>query len=129
MFAIFSDIQDNRAAFDAYLDRPKIKQFLREYVSLKEDIDANDLWQRLQNVEFGGYEVSGSYITQAMVEDAYSSALALTLQDERYVTAQSASNYKLNYIVGRNMQPYADFLRERSLHSTPTIEKHNTLDI
>lgn len=129
IFAKLSDMQDNRAAFDALLERPKIQQFLREYVSLKEEIDADGLWKKLQSAEFGGYEVSGSYITQAMVEDAYGSSLALTLQDERYVTAQSASNHKLKYIVGRNMQPYAEFLRVRSLTNAPRIERSNSLDI
>lgn len=129
MFAILSNIQGHRPAFDSCLERPKIKQFLREYVSLKDAINVDHLWERLQNIEFGGYEVSGSYITQAMVEDSYSSALALTLQDERYVTAQSASNHKLHYIVGRNMQAYARFLHERQLHRTPGNEKHNGLNI
>jgi hypothetical protein len=38
--------------------------------TLKEDVNADGLWQRLRNVEFGEHEISESRIMRAMAEDA-----------------------------------------------------------
>lgn len=89
-----------------------VSEYLESYIDLHAPdgkIDFDSLYEKLTNIELGAYEVSGSGITQSLIADAWSDELALTLQNERYLTAQSASGNKLRYIVARDIDSYVDF--------------------
>lgn len=116
MFTKFKELQNNKQALVNFLNKDSVKFYLSKYNPIYgkgllnlDNQSIDDFFTTLAKVELGGYEVSGACIIQDMIQDNYSEGLAHTLQNERYLTAQSASENSMRYIVGRNMQRFAKY--------------------